>query len=341
MRRIFLLAAVATVILTAAPSIPAAELATCFGETATIAGDAGDNVLMGTAGDDVIDGGAGDDSIFGMGGNDLICGGAGNDLIKGGTGHDLIFGEADGDTIYGQQGMDAISGLKGNDELIGGGGRDVIVGNRGSDLMLGRNGGDHIEGNLGANDFANGEAQKDWCIAETTLFCEGPHDPFRLKANGIGNIPFGTPTDFALVELALMGDAANEGDPDEDSGWIPAGNSPYGVCPGDQVRMVRWGNVRTFFTRVGLAEGEFFHWQVVSFGGFEDKRLATPNGLRLGDKRGQLELLYKVVDVEFDDVFLFWHFYTQGNQSGITGNLSDGTYGAEITFLSGGIGCGE
>ena len=105
--------------------------------------------------------------------------------------------------------------------------------------------------------------------------------------------------------------------------------------------MVRWGNVRTFYTRNGLTEGEFFTWQVVGFGGYEDKKLATPQGLRLGDKRGQLELMFKVLTVDFDDVFEFWFFYTQNNQSGITGSLSDGTYGAEVTFLQGGIGCGE
>ena len=44
---------------------------------------------------------------------------------------------------------------------------------------------------------------------------------------------------------------------------------------------------------------------------------------------------------EFIEPFDFWHFYTQNNTSGITGTLSGGDIGAEITFLQGGIGCGE
>ena len=76
----------------------------------------------------------------------------------------------------------------------------------------------------------------------------------------------------------------------------------WGTCPNDQVRVVRWGNLRTYFTRTGLTEGEFFTWQVV--GGFPDERLATTRGLRHGDTRGQLELLYNTVNVEFFEPFL-------------------------------------
>lgn len=342
MRRLLLLAAATSLFLSVVPALPAAVLATtCYGETATMVGDAGDNVLMGTAGDDVIQGNGGNDTIDGLGGNDLLCGGGGTDIIRGGPGHDTIFGGSGPDSLWGQGGRDAIAGLTGNDILVGGHARDVIMGNKGNDKMWGKSGGDYIEGNLGANDGANGGIHQDWCFAEHRTSCEGPAGPWRLRSTGIGNINFGTPTDFALVEFALLGDPMLEGDPDEDSGWISAFNSPYGVCPNDQVRMVRWGNLRTFFTRSGLTEGTFFTWQVVGFGGYEDNRLATANGLRLGDTRGQLELLYKVLSVEFVDPFNFWHFYTQGNQSGITGTLSDGTFGATVTHLQGGIGCGE
>ncbi|NND02396.1 MAG: hypothetical protein HKN91_06365, partial [Acidimicrobiia bacterium] len=238
MRRLLLIGSVAALVLASTPALPAAELATCFGETPDIMGDGGDNVLMGTAGPDIIWGGGGDDTIYGLGGDDLICGGNGSDTIEGGTGHDLIFGGPGVDNIKGQNGMDAIAGSGGSDTLIGGPGRDVIVGNKGNDTMQGRKGGDHIEGGAGAGDTANGGLNRDWCIAEAEVLCEGPHGPFRLKANGIGQINFGTATDFALVELALMGDPELEGAPDEDSGWVDAGNSPWGVCPNDQVRMV-------------------------------------------------------------------------------------------------------
>src|SRR6185312_17495539 len=51
---------------------------TCFGQTATVTGTAGDDTaLTGTSGADVIVGLGGNDTISGGGGNDLICGNAG------------------------------------------------------------------------------------------------------------------------------------------------------------------------------------------------------------------------------------------------------------------------
>ena len=341
MRRLFLLSSVAVLMLSTLPPAPAAgPAATCFGQPADIVGDGGDNLLMGTAGDDVIQGRGGDDTIDGKGGNDLICGGAGIDIITGGSGNDLIVGGSGKDVLRGNGGRDAIAGLRGGDVANGGTGRDVIIGGDGNDTMKGRGGGDYIEGNKGAADKARGGANRDWCKAESKTSCEGPAGPWRLKPNGIGPIDFGTPTDTALVEFALFGDPADEGDPDFDSGWVPA-FSPWGTCPNDEVRMVRWGNLRTFFTRSGLTEGTFFFWDVVNTAGYEDLKLSTPQGLRLGHTRGQLELLYKKVNVDYIDPFDIWHFYTQGNPSGVTGSLDDGTFGAVITHLQGGIGCGE
>src|SRR4051794_21214186 len=55
---------------------------TCFGQTATLTGTAGDDpALTGTSGADVIVGLGGNDTINGGAGNDLICGNAGNDTI--------------------------------------------------------------------------------------------------------------------------------------------------------------------------------------------------------------------------------------------------------------------
>ena len=342
MRRLKTPLALFAMLATMLVAIPAAAAAppTCFGLAVTHLGDANDNVINGTPGDDVIHGRGGDDAIDGGGGNDVICGGSGVDVILGGPGHDLINGGFGADTIFGNGGRDALAGNRGGDTINGGGGRDVIMGGPGNDTMFGRRGADFIDGRQGLNDKAVGGLHRDICRAETKVKCEGPVPPFRLKANGIGDIPFGTATDFALVELALMGDPELEGAPDEDSGWIDS-FSVYGTCPNEQVRMVRWGNVRTFFTRNGLAEGEFFTWQVVGFGGYEDKRLSTPQGLRRGDTRGQLELLIPNLTVEFVDPFGFWAFYAGGNPSGISGTLSDGSMGDEVTFLQGGIGCGE
>ncbi len=340
-RRWFLLGAVTLLVVSIAPALPAAVVpALCHGEIPGIVGTEGDDMLMGTEGDDIIQGLGGNDTIYGLGGDDLICASAGDDIVEGGEGRDLIFGGTGNDILRGQEGRDALSGRAGSDDIYGGSARDVLLGNRGNDNMYGRFGGDFIDGNLGGSDAAFGGLHKDWCRAESKTSCEGPFGPWRLKATGIGNIDFGTPTDTALVEFALLGDPMTEGDPDEDSSWIDS-FSIYGTCPNEQVRMVRWGNLRTFYTRNGLTEGTFFFWDVLNGTGYTDLKLSTPAGLRFGDTRGQLELLYDELSVEFFEPFGFWHFYVNGNTSGVTGSLSGDEIGDKITYLQGGIGCGE
>ena len=208
--------------------------------------------------------------------------------------------------------------------------------------MRGNSGSDYIRGNAGPADNAKGGRHRDWCKAESKTSCEGPAGPWRLKATGIGNIDFGTDTEFALLEIALLGDPMWEGAPDEDSGWIESFSSPYGVCPGTHVRMVRWDNLRTFFTRSGIAdEGEFFTWQSLGTQwGYPDRGLATTTGLRVNDTRGQLDLLSSALTVVDDEIF-GWHFYLGGNPSGISGSLRSGNLGSKVTFMQGGIGCGE
>lgn len=343
MRRVFLLFAVATLVLSVVPALQAELIIlSCHGRAATIFGDAGDNVLIGTPGRDVIVASAGNDTIDGRGGNDVICGDDGADTIEGGSGHDLIFGGPGADVIAGQGGRDAINGGRGRDTITGGTGRDVILGRSGNDTMRGNRGADYIRGNAGAGDTARGGRDRDWCKAENKVSCEGPAGPWRVRATGIGDIDFGTETEFALLEIALLGDPMLEGAPDEDTGWINS-FSIYGTCPGTDVRVARWGNLRTFFTRNGIAdEGEFFTWQLLgSAWGYEDMELATRSGLRVNDTRGQLDLLSSALTVAYDDVFDFWYFYLDANPSGISGNLSSGNLGARVTFLQGGIGCGE
>ena len=59
----------------------------------TIAGTAGNDVLLGTAGADVICGLGGSDTIKGLAGNDTLKGAGGNDTLIGGTGADILLGQ--------------------------------------------------------------------------------------------------------------------------------------------------------------------------------------------------------------------------------------------------------
>jgi hypothetical protein len=98
---------------------------------------------------------------------------------------------------------------------------------------------------------------------------------------------------------------------------------------------VRWGNLRTFYTRSGTGKGTFFSWDIIGSG--EDMALTTTHGLRFRDTRAQLRLLYGALSVESGS----WEFYAQNRPTGISGTLSNGTYGAGITHLQGGVGCGS
>ena len=63
-----------------------AVAATCFGETPTITGSPGADVLLGDAADNVILARGGNDRIYGRGGADLICAGPGDDVVSGDSG---------------------------------------------------------------------------------------------------------------------------------------------------------------------------------------------------------------------------------------------------------------
>lgn len=91
---------------------------TCEGETATIVGTSGNDVLPGTDGRDVIAGLGGNDEIQGLGGNDLICGNEGADRLSGGDGNDDIFGG------NGNDNLDSRDGVVNNDNLDGGNGNN-------------------------------------------------------------------------------------------------------------------------------------------------------------------------------------------------------------------------
>lgn len=104
----------------------------CNGQSATIVGTAGNNIINGTAGRDVIHGLGGNDTINGLGGNDLICGGPGNDIINGGIGSDRLIGGIGNDILRGNAGNDALLGEGGADTLDGGVGSDTCNGGLGS-----------------------------------------------------------------------------------------------------------------------------------------------------------------------------------------------------------------
>lgn len=92
--------------------------------------------LLGTVGDDYLDGGTGNGRFRGHGGHDSVMGGGGNDFLDGATGHDLLLGEDGDDTLIGMNGNDVLGGGLGNDALDGGGGATVLREEANVDMLL-------------------------------------------------------------------------------------------------------------------------------------------------------------------------------------------------------------
>jgi hypothetical protein len=132
------------------------------GESVTIDGGAGGDVIRGSPGQDLITGGVGDDRIDGGPGSDQIYGGLGADevaycdraaavdvslddladdgssgeadnvhldieRITGGTGNDRLVGSETVNALSGGEGADYIDGKSGNDTLDGGAGDDTLL----------------------------------------------------------------------------------------------------------------------------------------------------------------------------------------------------------------------
>lgn len=177
---------------------------------------------------------------------------------------------------------------------------------------------------------------------DTTTTTSLAFEVLVLRGDGLDLVDFGQPAE--VVHSALT---ALLGPPDEDSGWIEAGSSPFGVCPGTVVRGVRWETLQVLFT-----DGEtewasdiphFFSYVDSVF--FED---ATPLGfttdreIGLGSTRAELEAAYgEEVEIFVDEVFGVLFRIDVPEPALLWGDLADEQVDAPITLVRGGQGCGE
>lgn len=139
-------------------------------------------------------------------------------------------------------------------------------------------------------------------------------DDLRMASNGLGfDVAIGRPTAEALGRLV-----ASLGPPDEDSGLIVT-DGQYGACPGDTVRLVRWGPLMTVNVADADGNSTFEGYRLdLAFGGLESRAstLLTLSGLRAGDTVADLNRIYDdftIVIFEEPGVGLFYEIQSTGN----------------------------
>jgi hypothetical protein len=154
-----------------------------------------------------------------------------------------------------------------------------------------------------------------------------------LRGDGLGLVALGAdPAEAMAAVVAALGD------PSADSGWQPAGSSPYGTCPGTEVRGVEWGHLVLLFTDGATAHGSgphLFAWRISG----SPPALGTANGFGYQATVVDAEELYPgaVEVVPADEPFPgFLRVAADGGT--ITAYLDEADV---VTNLEAGAACGE
>ena len=180
----------------------------------------------------------------------------------------------------------------------------------------------------------------------TALPGEGP--PVVLKGDGIGAFIFGANPDQVIAGLTLRW-----GPPDGDTGWVPAGTTAYGACPGNVARAVNWRGFAVLFSDGATPRGpagvrHFFTWEyqvddpahpALDRGG-NRPALRTANGVTVGVTVATLQKAWGQALELFDEPPGGPQFGVETPEGALYGSLT-GTDPAGIvkTIVAGG-GCG-
>ncbi|HUG74812.1 MAG TPA: hypothetical protein VMM81_03960 [Acidimicrobiia bacterium] len=122
-----------------------------------------------------------------------------------------------------------------------------------------------------------------------------PVSELTMQADGIGTLAFGTASTTVLGRFA-----ATFGPPTDDTGFI-VGSGTWGECPGDTIRVVRWGPLN-IVSRGEAAISEFVSYRMdLRYGGFTSEvvDMRTLSGLRVGDTVETLRTIYEGFDILF------------------------------------------
>jgi hypothetical protein len=169
-----------------------------------------------------------------------------------------------------------------------------------------------------------------------TTTTAAPGESISLRGDGIGTTFFGAESDgvLAYVESVL-------GPPTGDTGWVTAFDSPFGVCPGSQVRGVRWYDLVLLFSDVSDVSSSGQHLFHFQYGGTDGPTqpagITTASGLGIGDSVTRVRELYP--DAQVIDDELFGPTFITGD--GMSGYLSSAADDGTVGIISGGQACGE
>ncbi len=154
-----------------------------------------------------------------------------------------------------------------------------------------------------------------------------------LRGDGLGLVALGAdPAEAMAAVVAALGD------PSADSRWQPAGSSPYGTCPGTEVRGVEWGHLVLLFTDGTTAHGSgphLFAWRITG----SPPALGTANGFGYQATAADAEELYPgAVEVVPPDEPFPGFLRVTADGGTITAYLDDSDV---VTNLEAGAACGE
>ncbi len=176
----------------------------------------------------------------------------------------------------------------------------------------------------------------------TTTTTTVPPGPLVLHTEGISDFFFGISAPDAIAALTAL-----LGPPDEDSGWIDS-FSPYGTCPGTEVRMLRWRRLQVFLTNGntpwGAAGGRHFFLYRASewVDPVSAPDMATLAGIILGSSVADLQAAYGD-DLVVRDDFIYGPLWEVEDpvDRWMSGSLTGLTPADLVRSINSGYGCGE
>jgi hypothetical protein len=166
---------------------------------------------------------------------------------------------------------------------------------------------------------------------------ENSKQELTLEAAGLGIVSFGSTPEEVISKLTPI-----LGAPSRDTGWI-SGFSAYGTCPSEQIRVLHWNSLIVLFGDTVFGAQKFFLYNYVNYStGAAIPFLETSQGLTLGMSKSEVLSLYPQVQIipweraeNHEDMRLM-----PTNED--TGQFFGGTLeGGKVSWIAGGIGCGD